>query len=467
MSRLAAFRLAFAGLGVLSVGAAVSWPNESFEAGKDGTAGKALLAPDDFTFVGSYAFSAENQATFGMGLTCRRVDDQLRFLTISYDGPVKARLIEFALPDQVGQPITKLTASWNDIWSPGPVPNCGGGDPYGVWWDERAEGRGRLWTTHATDYPADPMPAGSPTGINSPFAVAVRTLSPDGTVGDFRGEYGFTKIGQRAIYGGVQAIPQWFRDKYGINQPYAIGWGGTAARMAQGLGPSLGLMALAIPDVAAYKAGAIIPAADFRILADHRSGTGGKDWYGSGKPTKFDRGWRNPDVLNYFDSGDNRPNPRTPPTSKPAAGAQWQSPAPDKRGRFVWSDSYYNTGCWIDGANKGGFIVIGSFAKGKAFYMNSTLHNEGRHAELQIFDPHDFGKVLKCKLAPWNVQPAASKLLTADLTPLGLLYPNSGNNPGGAVAGATFDAKTGMLYLWCTCVNGKYGCCLAAYKVRC
>ena len=38
---------------------------------------------------------------------------------------------------------------------------------------------------------------------------------------------------------------------------------------------------------------------------------------------------------------------------------------------------------------------MGSFAKGKAFYMSSTLHNEGRHAELQIFDPNDFGKVLK------------------------------------------------------------------------
>ncbi len=44
-----------------------------------------------------------------------------------------------------------------------------------------------------------------------------------------------------------------------------------------------------------------------------------------------------------------------------------------------------------------------------------------------------------------------------------------GNNAHGAVAGATFDAKTGMLYLWCPMVDGNAinGCCLVAYKVNC
>jgi hypothetical protein len=174
-------------------------------------------------------------------------------------------------------------------------------------------------------------------------------------------------------------------------------------------------------------------------------------------------------VVNYFDYGEKRQNPRSPPSVPPARGAQWQSPAPDKFGRFVWGDSYYNTGCWIDGPKKGGFIVVGSFAKGKAFYMSSTLHNEGRHAELQIFDPNDFGKVLKRTMAPWKVQPAASKLLTADLDPLKLLYATSGNNPCGAVAGATFDATTGLLYLWCPMVDAKAmnGCRLVVYKVNC
>jgi hypothetical protein len=69
---------------------------------------------------------------------------------------------------------------------------------------------------------------------------------------------------------------------------------------------------------------------------------------------------------------------------------------------------------------------------------------------------------------PWNVQPAASKLLTADLTALGLLWPSAGNSPEGAVAGATFDAKTGLLYLWCPHVSKKFEgrCRLVVYKVN-
>jgi hypothetical protein len=407
---------------------------------------KALLTPDDFKFVGSYPFTAENQATYGMGLTCRRVKGQLRFLTVSYDGPVKARLIEFALPEKVGQKITALTGSWGDIWSPAPCPGIGGGDQYGLWLETLPDGSERLWTTHCTDYPDDK-------GIIVTQALAVRTLKDDGTIADLKGEYGFAGVGQRAIYGGVQPIPKWFRDKYGISQPYAVGWGGYTSRMAQGLVPSMGLMALAVPDVTSYKANSVIPAKDFKILADHRSGTtNARDWYALKKPSGFDRGRRNADVKNCFDS-----DPK---------GAQWQSPAPDGHGRFVWGDSYYNTGCWIDGPNKGGFIVVGSFAKGKAHYQDSTLHNEGRHAELQIFDPNDFGAVLKGTKLAWAVQPAASKLLTQDLAPLGLLFPKGGNNPFGAVAGATFDAKEGRLYLWCPGVGGGYGCCLAVYEVN-
>jgi hypothetical protein len=237
--------------------------------------------------------------------------------------------------------------------------------------------------------------------------------------------------------------------------------------MGQGLAPSLGLMALAIPDVTTYKADSLIPARDFKVLADHRAGVASRDWYALGKPSSFDRGHRNTDVANYFDGGDKRTNPGSPPSVPPAPGAHWQSPAPDGKGRFVWGDSYYNTGCWIDGPKKGGFIAVGSFAKGKAFYMRSTLHNEGRHAELQIFDPNDFGKVLQGKMAPWQVQPAASKLLTENVAPLGLLWPSEGNNASGAVAGATFDANTGRLYLWCPGVNRGYGCCLVVYQVRC
>jgi hypothetical protein len=426
--------------------------------------GATLLSPADFTLVGNYRFLADNQASYGMGLTCRRVNGQLRFLTFSYDGKVKARLIEFALPDKLGQKITTLTATWDDIWSTAPHPNIGGGDQYGLWWEDQGGGKGRLWTTHSTDYPSD-------AGINNTQALAVRGLNTDGTVSQVMGEYGFQGVGQRAIYGGVQRIPPWFRDKFKVSQPYVVGWGGYTSRMAQGLVPSMGLMMLAIPDVTKYKPNAVLPATSYKVLADHRTGTLAQaDWYAARKPTRFDRGRRNADVVNYFDGGDRRQNPSSAPPGPPAPGARWLSPAPDGFGRFVWGDSYYNTGCWIDGPNKGGFIAIGNFAKGKAFYQGSSLNNSGRHAELQIFDPNDFGAVLRGKLAPWNVQPAASKLLTEDLTPLGLLFQISGNTASGGVAGATFDPATKLLYLWCPGVHankGNNGSSLVVYKVNC
>jgi hypothetical protein len=456
-------------------GSTVAFANASVSGGaKSGK--KMLLAASDFTYLGSYPFpeSIPGGATFGMGLTSRYVDEQLRFLTFGYSGSVPkpgapaAQLIEFALPAKIGEPIAAATGRWKDIWSPASGPNSGGGDEYGLWWEDLGEGKGRLWTTHCTDYPNENGTKADPhKGINNPFAVAIRTLDADGKVSNMKGEYGFAGVGQRAIYGGVQPIPKWFRDKYGVKQPYAVGWGGYTSRMAQGLVPSLGLMMLAIPDVTTFKDGSIIPTKDFKILADHRSGTtAANDWYKSGAPTKFDRGHRNTDVVNYYDGGDKRQNPQTPPSDPPIKGAQWLSPAPDGKGRWVWGDTFYNTGCWIDGPNKGGFIAVGNFSKGKTFYMSSAGHNEGRHAELQIFDPDDFGKVLNGKLAAWKVQPVASKLLTADLTPLGLLWASSGNRSGGVV-GATFDARTNRLYMWCPGVNGKYGCCLVVYEVKC
>lgn len=424
-------------------------PQSGSLAKRPSSEGKVLLTPSDFTFVGSYTFSAEMQATFGMGLTHHRVDGQLRFLTVSYDGPSKARLIEFALPADMGQKITTLTGSWADIWSPKPAPAIGAGDEYGLWMETLPGGSERLWTTHGTDYPSD---GAKPGQSLYPLGVAVRILKSDGKITGLAGEYGFAGVSPRAIYGGVQPIPQWFRRKYSISQPYAVGWGGYASRMVGGSACSLGLMALAIPELAKYPADTVLPSKDFKIMADHRSGTtNARDWYAAGKPTSFDRGRRNADVENLYDS---------------ATGTmQWRSPAPDGFGRFVWGDSYYNTGCWIDGP-KGGFLVIGSFSKGKAFYQDSTLNNSGRHAELQIFDPNDFGKVLQGKKESLAVQPVASKLLTNDLTPLGLLYPYKGNNPFGAIGGATFDAETGHLYLWCPGVGGGYECRLVVYKVN-
>src|SRR5947199_6040382 len=107
MNRVFVFGCIVAGSSALGLGGLPARTGPTASAGpppKETLGGKALLTPADFTFVGSYPFSAENQATFGMGLTCRRVKGQLRFLTTAYSGDnTPSPLIEFALPDSIGQ----------------------------------------------------------------------------------------------------------------------------------------------------------------------------------------------------------------------------------------------------------------------------------------------------------------------------------------------------------------------------
>ncbi len=86
----------------------------------------------------------------------------------------------------------------------------------------------------------------------------------------------------------------------------------------------------------------------------------------------------------------------------------------------------------------------------KAWYCNSQHCDERRQVEMQMFDPQDFGAVLQGTNAPWNVQPTAIRTITRD---------------SGRVAGAAFDARTGILWLWWPGIDGACGNRLLAYRV--
>jgi hypothetical protein len=422
-----------------------------------------------------------------MGLACRRVNGQLRFLSVEYVSGLwpnspGAILVEFGLPEDLAQPIRRLTGQWNDIWQPLSMgPNMGGGDEFGLWWDDENK---RLFTCQCRDYPGDGSGQDRASYIGS---ICTRTLGASngpnspGKISDLHGQYGVEGVGQRAIYGSVTRIPDWWRTANGVTQKYLVGWGGYASRMNVGLVPSMGLFAVAIPEPGAYQDGtpATIPAKDCIIMADHRLGNGVPDWFDSKAPTTRDRGVRGPNVVNYFDGGDTRQNPSTEPTAPPAATGYWQSPdpgkisprpCPDGRGRFVWGDSYYGTGCWVDGAKKHGILVVATLARGRTWYQSSSLYCDGREIELHCFDPADLAAVARGKLAPWAVQPRWIKTLTPDFAAQDYAGGTVGNNPGGGVAGACFDAKESRLYLWARqpTRGGKmtYGNDLFVYQVK-
>ncbi len=331
-------------------------------------AGKLLLGQPDFRYKGYYKVLRDGnyanlaELEYGQGFTHRYVNGQLRFLTMSFFGNVTGggyQLIEFAAPASIGGTVTARTNHWSDIWA---GTDLGSG---GVWvglWFEQA--KNRLWSTWGIDYPDDVAAAYTKSFV-------VRTLNDDGTISNVGGSWGLAGVQQRRVYGGVVGIPQWFQDLYGV-APYAAGWGGYASRM--GLGVSMGPTFYAMPEPTAYPAGDI-PTSAFKTLMDHSSGTLGGDWYAAGHPVSFDRGVRNSNVKDDYDT----PN--------------WQSPAPDGLGRWTWGDSNWNTGCWIETPNRFGFVTVPKLCNGRTWYETSTLHCESQSAEIQVFDPREIGQV--------------------------------------------------------------------------
>lgn len=227
--------------------------------------------------------------------------------------------------------------------------------------------------------------------------------------------------------------------------------GGYASRVGQGLAASLGPTAYTIPDPANFSNNSEIPIGQFEVVMDHSSGTvSSTDWYGDSFPTSFDRGVRNSDVINYYDGGDTRPNPSTPPTSPPLPDARWLSPSPDGLGRWVWGDSNFNTGMWIETEDKVGFVTVPSLGCGIVYYGGSTLHRERTCFEFQIFSPYTFGESIEGLRQPWDVKPNSS--LVIDLPGMGV----GGSGSNSAVAGATYDSTTKRIYVYGLYAYGTY-----------
>lgn len=384
-----------------------------------GSAGtRTLLTQSDFSYLGHYDIHYQ-WGNFSMnycqGFTHRIVNGQLRFMTLCYPGYI---LIEFAPPSSYGSYVSTLITQWTDIWS--------GGAPtatniHGLWWDEAGQ---RLWTTSAIDYPSNAQEA------QENRDLYIRTLNSNGTISNPKGPFGAQGYGGRMYYGGVQAVPQWFQTQYGVDK-YCIGWGGSASVMSQSQ-VSLGPVMIVIPDPAGYSNGSQLPAVG---LIDCSSGSREDDWYAQGSPTSFDRGVRNTNYTNQCDSG------------------YWLSNAPGGLGRWAWGDTNDNTGCWIDGTNKHGFITVPSFGTGNVFYWTSSLYCDSRNYEMQIFDPARLGEVKNGTRAVWNVKPASRWIVNLPGMPgTGGPFTLPGNL-GHNVGGATYDSVNKRLYIYGVWMN--------------
>ncbi len=529
--------------------------------GRGRPAGRRLLSQSDFAYLGSYsvANSVGEGVEFGAPVAHRYVGGELRFLVDAYNVGLHD-LTEFKLnPSGFGSTIssTHRTNYWrgSDVWQ-FRAPQALTGHHFGIWYEDLGGGAGRLWQSYGIDYSGSPY-----AGITSAVATCElsgtnTTPASPGTVNNYKANFGFQGVSQRCVMGRVQKNPAWFSSQYGVG-PYLYGFGGYSSLMDQGGQASLGLFCLAAPDVTAnYVPKAYptpptpawpqdgsdynVPASDFKILADHRSGTTApSDWYTSpGTPATFDRGARLTAVANYYDGGANSAalsgtatftlnsvnvtfsqtqtlaagnwigpgsgsavvggpgqvlaasvsNSLTAtltapytgatttstcryflsPPNPPVAGPYWNGTAPDGKYRWEWGASYFATGNWIDGPNKYGLVAVMSGAAGKAWYHSpgNFLSSDSGAAEIHVFDPADLGAAALGTKNTWNVQPAAMKDVTADLTALGVLTRGHGNEDN-CPAGATFDAVTNRLWLYSPHVSGTSNSLLSCYGVNC
>jgi hypothetical protein len=333
-------------------------------------------------------------------LTHRYVGSDLRFLTLNVHGV----LDEISLSGKsYGDGINTITNKW-DLTGTGALSNF-----QGLWFNAETN---RLWVTSSGDY----------TNVFVPAHVTMMTLNDNGSVSNVK-HVNIGAIPEKRVYGGCQRIPAAYRASLGGE--YVCGWGGYTSLVGQAGGASMGPTMYAIPDPETFAAGGTMTV---RTLLD----TSGNN-----------RGLRATIPLNYFDGGDRdasgnlRLNPTTPPTLPPSPLGSWLSPNAQGLGWFVWGDSYYNNGMWISTPTKQGFVMIAALGTGKCWYMNSTLHFDGRTQELHIWDP------AKLANGPLTRPDSMSELVI----PGRVIGSWEGNVPQRNISGATFDPYSSRMYL--------------------
>jgi hypothetical protein len=380
---------------------------------------RRLLETGDFVYEGSYAMRGTDDV-FGQGLTHRYVDGKLRLIYLTHAGgqPNLNMPVEIELPSQFGSPVI-LVNDWphyRDFW----ISWSNAISHSSLWWEESEQ---RLWSTSGFDYPQGGIP------LDATAVIYTRRLpAGGGACFDHSGWFGVEGIGQRAMWGKVQRVPEWYQKEHGVG-PYISLSGGYSSLMAQGLGPSLGPFFVFLPSLhdnykpmKSYVDRYNVPAKDVKIVADMRYGTRNADWYSVGfEKRSFDRGVRVTPVENYFDAGDKRINPSSAPTGPPEKTAGWLSPPnvvskdPDGYGRWTWGDSYRDTGNWIDNQEgtqaKHGIVLLASLNKGRCWYQSSDLTADSSAIELHIFDPADLAAAKQGKLAPHKVRPKGVRVL--------------------------------------------------------
>jgi hypothetical protein len=226
----------------------------------------------------------------------------------------------------------------------------------------------------------------------------------------------------------------------------------------------------------------VIPASDYKIGADFRSGVSSTDWFPNYASRTKDRGSRgNIAITNWFDGADNRGNPTTRPVYPDnfSASAHWWTgngggPAPnDPNGyaRWAWGDTYSGGLCWIDddigSRSKHGIVAVASLRSGYVWYQSSTVNADALCYEIHVYDPADVAAVLSGALAPYKLQPKVAYDITSLLPGLPAVPGGGTGADNSHVAQCAFDSTTNRLYMQVTNIpNGTNASKMRVYVFR-
>ena len=349
------------------------------------------LTPDGHWDIRTYG----NDSSYMRDLAVRYVNGQQRFLSLTHTG----QLHEFVLPAEPGGLIETPTRIWQ---LGGPVRLRAHA---GLWFEQA---KNRLWVTASDDY----------TNEFNNAAVTLVTLNDDLSV-TVIGRWPLGNLPEKRVYGSCLPSPA-------TPGKYACGNGGYTSLVAQAGGASIGPTLYEIPEPTTAKPGARLPV---RVLLD----------------ASDSRGVRRTIPQNYFDSGDPRQNPGTPPTAPPSSRGGWLS-REGQPGWMTWGDSYYSTGMLVPTL---GYVAVASLCKGKCYYMSSNLEYDWRQWEIHVWSAARLkGDRLTRPDAMVEFEGPFGAGYQQDDAPGGAKkYKYGGNSAAGNISGATYDDVAKRIYM--------------------
>ncbi|MGD0521597.1 MAG: hypothetical protein ABSA48_10115 [Terracidiphilus sp.] len=416
----------------------------------EANAQKSMLTPSDLTFVGAFLLPSAQADVYGCCLALRIVNGQVHLFTAGgTTGQGQGYLYEIAAPTTLTTTPPWNTATLVTDWSNGNTvnnfPNASAGTPlFGLYWDSNVS-NSRLY--YSVFYGAWGYYTGSDPYMPS---LSFLTLNANGTTTS-DGLWGLANRSVKMVWSGLVGVPSDFQSQYSVG-PLAAGFGGYFSVMATGpvsMGPCL---AAFTPPTAGTGSNDEVPpctlgtetcAASAYLPSTPLVGypfVSTLGWDSGQYPTGQNFAWRPDDYFNDFPMGietDTTPTSESyngggstilwnPYTSGSTFDWQGYSTTSSSRalyptvgnsqiihtrhwvpGNAFWGIDYiYQTGAWIQTADREGFVLLPQLTTGRARYEDSNLGGDAFEFNWMIYSRAQLASVATGAVAQDAIQPA-------------------------------------------------------------